>query len=532
MSTDRSGSAGWLHAVMEENPEVIALFRPVLDAGGTFVDAEIVAANRATRDRWFGGCVEADLVGRHLFRDWPHLRPMVFEPYAAAVRERRLVRRELRIVWQHVDIWADLTVYPFEGGFAHMSRDVTEARRATLALVEAEERFRLSLEHAIETIAIYRPILDSAGRFADATVVFANRVGRERWLGGASLEEVEGRPLYATWPELRSFTEPLYRQVVETGIPCVGPWVAPAAQGGRTYDLRITPFPGGFIHMSMDVTDRVQAQGRLRALADSLELRVAERTADLEAFTRTASHDLRAPLRAIAGYAGLLQRRAGDRLDADGRRYVDNILAASTGAGHLVEDLLCYARVGQGAVRAEPVPVGPIVDGVAATLGARIAAAGGRLVVEAPLAVPVGDPLLLERILVNLVDNAITYQAPGVAPQVAVRCRASGGRAVLEVRDNGIGIDPAEQERVFEVFTRLHDADRYPGTGMGLSIVRRAARLMGSDVTLRSAPGKGSTFRLELPLAEGRAARGARDTRGARPAGADRSERVGELAAG
>jgi signal transduction histidine kinase len=180
---------------------------------------------------------------------------------------------------------------------------------------------------------------------------------------------------------------------------------------------------------------------------------------------------------------------------------VDTIRAATEHMGVLIEELLEYARLGRGQVRTEPVPLEPILERLGTTFADRIAAAGGSLEISRPLAVPAGDPLLLEQILANLIDNALTYRRDDVTPLVTIAAVRDGERVTITVADNGIGIAPDQREKIFEVFTRLHGDDEYEGTGIGLSIVRKAARLMGSDITVTSAVGVGSTFAIELPAA-------------------------------
>ena len=247
----------------------------------------------------------------------------------------------------------------------------------------------------------------------------------------------------------------------------------------------------------------------LREFNEELERRVAERTAalvaaneELRAFSHTVSHDLRAPVRAIAGFARLLERSSQGTLDAGGLHRLDNIARSGETMGRLINDLLAYTRLGQETARAVPVPVEPIVARLTEAHEQRLHELGGVLVLAPDPAVPVADPMLLELILANLVENAVAYHRPGVAPLVTVSSARDGARVRVAVEDNGTGIPADARERIFEVFTRTSPDQELEHAGIGLATVRRAARAMGTDIGLASTVGAGSTFWVDLPAAE------------------------------
>jgi signal transduction histidine kinase len=247
-----------------------------------------------------------------------------------------------------------------------------------------------------------------------------------------------------------------------------------------------------------EVMARVNAQLALRAM--HRQLTAANR--ELEAFAYSVSHDLRAPLRAIAGFAQILHRNCHASMGEDDRRYLDTIIATSARMGKLIEDLLFYARTARITSVAVPVPLTPLVQHLATIFGERIAAAGARFEILEPLATPLGDATLIGQILNNLVDNALTYRSPDSTPEVRITAKQVGEHVVISVADNGIGIEREYHEKIFQVFQRLHSRDEYPGTGLGLAIVAQAARAMEGDVSIESTPGRGSTFAVRLPAAD------------------------------
>ena len=246
-----------------------------------------------------------------------------------------------------------------------------------------------------------------------------------------------------------------------------------------------------------EVMARVNAQLALRAMHRQL----TAANQKLEAFTYSVSHDLRAPLRAIAGFAQILHKNCHASMAEENRRYLDTIINTSARMGKLIEDLLSYARTARIAAVRVPVPLAPLMQHLATIFGERIVTAGARFEILEPLATPLGDATLISQILNNLVDNALTYRCHDGQPEVRIAAKQVDGDVVLSVADNGIGIEPQYHQKIFEVFQRLHSSDEYPGTGLGLAIVAQAVRVMEGDITIESTPGAGTTFAVRLQAA-------------------------------
>lgn len=273
-----------------------------------------------------------------------------------------------------------------------------------------------------------------------------------------------------------------------------------------------------FDRMATDIARRTgemaEANRALAGMNQQLEVRVAERTGEiarhadalersnveLQRFAYVASHDLQTPLRSIAGFMQLVQRAAAGKLDAGAddwmRRVVDNTHRMQA----LIRDLLAYARVDTRARPFVSVPLVTVFDSVTDLLDASIRDAKAE-VTRGELPTVMGDPSQLTQVLQNLVANAITYhgdQPPRV--HVSAAPDGAGGGYTICVSDNGIGIDAAHHERIFEIFHRLHTQQAYPGTGLGLAVCRRVVSRHGGRIWAESHPGAGSRFKFTLPL--------------------------------
>jgi PAS domain S-box-containing protein len=253
---------------------------------------------------------------------------------------------------------------------------------------------------------------------------------------------------------------------------------------------------GGLIYAAVrDVTDH-------RRIGEELRDRVAELDVvnrELEAFSYSVSHDLRAPLRHVTGFASLLQRSAAQRLDQKEVRYVKTIVAAASRMGRLIDDLLAFSRMGRRPIEHRRVSLADVVRDAREDVPDAVAATAVAWTVH-PLPEVEGDPALLRQVFVNLLSNAVKYS--GARPDPAVEVGIQPGEpdeTIIYVRDNGVGFDMAYVDKLFGVFQRLHSSDAFEGTGIGLANVKRIVHRHGGRVWAEGAVDAGATFYVSLP---------------------------------
>ena len=258
-------------------------------------------------------------------------------------------------------------------------------------------------------------------------------------------------------------------------------------------------------HQTAAALVNIELYEEIRAYATTLEQRVVERTADLEssnqeleAFSYSVSHDLRAPLRAMQGFSQALKEDFGDILGATGLDYIQRIFASSRRMDTLIQDLLAYGQLTRAEIQRMPISASAAVQEALAQLVSEIRESGAQIAVDAPLLDVMGHAPTLTQIISNLIGNAIKFVPPGHQPNIKVWSEEFGSKVRLWVEDNGIGIAPEYQARIFRVFERLHGIETYPGTGIGLAIVHKGAERMGGETGVESTPGKGSRFWVEL----------------------------------
>jgi signal transduction histidine kinase len=256
------------------------------------------------------------------------------------------------------------------------------------------------------------------------------------------------------------------------------------------------------VMINRDFSARVRAEGALREAHTQLAARTQElerSNADLEQFAYVASHDLQEPLRMVTSYLQLIDRSYTERLDTDGRKYIEIAVTGARRMQNLIQDLLAYSRIGASTSPLRATSVAESVERVLSDLRVVLEEAGAELDVG-PLPKVLADPMQLEMVLRNLLANAVKFRSERKL-LIGIHAACTGSTCTISISDNGIGIEPQYRERIFVIFQRLHRAG-YEGTGIGLALCRRIVERHGGRIWVEPNPEGGSVFRFTLPLAE------------------------------
>ena len=418
----------------------------------------------------------------------------------------RLVRTDASHVWLRITAVPIGDPVSGRGEVLMVLADVTAERVGAAALRNSESRYRSVIETMTEAILLLDGDGQAIGSNPAATRVFGldaatigavgpfTRIQRMFHADGRELR-LEERPSYRALNFQESVIDEVYRATRVDGSMI---WLQISAK-----PLPLGPdVTSGVLITLTDITARVEAENALKTMTETLERRVMERTAELsqlnrelESFAYSVSHDLRAPLRAISGFASLLAEDERERLGAESASLLDRISANAERMGELIDDVLEYSRVTRIDRQRETVDVNAIASEVVLRLSA--AQPASHCVVR-PLGRACADPAMLRQIFENLIGNAFKYSAMVVQPEIEIDLQVDQGTSWYRICDNGIGFDMRYADRLFGMFQRMHSAADFRGTGVGLAIVKRLVERHGGSVEARSVPGQGTTFRFNL----------------------------------
>jgi PAS domain S-box-containing protein len=385
--------------------------------------------------------------------------------------------------------------------------DITERVKFQAALGVSERRFRRLFEAAKDGILVVDPV---TRKITDANPFITDLLGYK-------LEELVGRELWEIGLlKDEAASQAAFRELQAKGYIRYDTLPLESRAGRKREVEFVSNLYEENGHKVIqcnvrDITERKQIEQALKAAnnqishhASHLEETVVERTGqlqdtigELEAFSYSISHDMRAPLRAMQGFANILLKEHSEQLNREGVNFLQKINAAAGRMDALIQDVLTYTRILRGELTMEVIDLDPLIRQIVETYP-QLHAGNADLQIEGVLPKVLGNMASLTQCISNLLINAVKFVKPQERPQVRVRAETVGADVRVWVEDNGIGISPENQERVFKMFERVHHSRDYEGTGIGLAIVRKAVDRMGGKVGVESAIGKGSKFWIQL----------------------------------
>ncbi|GAA4330097.1 sensor histidine kinase [Flaviaesturariibacter amylovorans] len=492
--------------ILDASINGVLLMEPMLNGDGTFRNFVMKQANRRFEE--ISGIPFANAEGRTMSEVFPNVSLTELEQFYEVIRTDVPLRKVVTYHDGRVQKWYDVSVVKLGTGCVLTYTNVSEHYLQQAALEQQALELQGILESTETRVLVLVPELDAAGRLVDATIRLVNRAYADfKKSSPEALTKLKASQVFP--PQHLENILRQYRHTLETGA--VSRFDLHCDDPGRIFWVDVTVTLLG-TDLLVTITDYTQM--RLLQLQLEQKVRELERSnRNLEEFAYAASHDLKEPIRKVRFFVDRLRQQYDPARDTVEAQTFGRLEVATDRMRDLVDDLLAYAQVSLRPKQLDAIFLDDVLRQVLTDLEVEAEQRAAEIEI-APLPRVRGQQRQLQQLFQNLLANALKYQRPGVAPRIAVQARvvwgydtaaslgpdeAAGRYHLISVSDNGIGFEPAEAERIFQVFHRLHGNSEYRGTGVGLAIARKVAENHGGFIYAEGIPGQGATFFVGIP---------------------------------
>jgi PAS domain S-box-containing protein len=437
----------------------------------------------------------SSLIGKSVWDEFPDaVGSETYKAFNRAMNEQRYIHHI--DYYQPLDLWQENHIYPSPEGLTVFIRDISEQKRAEAKIAKSERIYK-TISSSIPGSVIC--IFDQDYRYLLIEGDMLEKFGytKETLLGNKA-EDVLPPDRFAALREdcKRVFQgEHFNRQIHRYGYDIITRYVPLADENNKVYAV---------MTVGIDITELQSAHRRISDLNQNLEQKVQERTMQLEqvnkeldSFSYSVSHDLRAPLRAVNGYAKMLEEDYNTIFDGEGKRLLGVIQQNAARMGVLIDDLLAFSRLGRKEINKSMVNMNDLMQKIVDET--RRDKGDNTRIIMHDLLPAYGDYSMLSHVMVNLLSNAVKYSSKNPHPVVEISSMEKDGTHIYSIKDNGVGFDMQYASKLFGVFQRLHSHEEFEGTGVGLAIVERIISKHGGKVWANSIPGEGAVFYFSLP---------------------------------
>lgn len=450
-----------------------------------------------------------EMIGHTVMEKFPGIEQTeIFKVYQRCFEERISIHLENEFTFPDGTVgWFELSFQPIPAGIFILSIDITERKKAEAAILSAEANYREIFEKASDAIYVHEintgKVIEVNHRATEIT-----GFSKDEIIHGDPQDMITDDPLYTLEHAFG------YLQKTAAGEPQRFEWLSKRKDGSYNWlevNLKKANIAGEerILAFFIEINDRKKAQLEIQQLNEELEQKVATRTEqlrktneELEAFSYSVSHDLRAPLRAIIGFSAILQEDYIAKLDNEAKRITGVIINNTKKMGQLIDDLLTFSRMGRQEVIKTHINTAEMVKDITDDIDKKEAGAKKINWLIGELPAVMGDINIIRQVWINLISNAAKYSAKVPVQNIEIGSFTQEGETVFFVKDNGVGFDEKYKSKLFKVFQRLHSADEFDGTGIGLAIVEKIISKHGGKVWAKGEKDKGACFFFSLPVTQ------------------------------